>query len=171
MALLVPSAAQCLAFGGPIVSLAGLFWFWRHGDEWIARLFPHLQWKRELGWLNLSADRRADRIMRGLTHALHVGLLAALIGILGFAWLLGQPHDTDSTLGLFSIPFQFIYLPLFLGIWIVYFTYLLGPRVRAEFEEGELRRYREENPDEEPKGKSADRLKITVWNSSRPRRF
>jgi hypothetical protein len=170
MAILVPSASQCLAFAGPLLAVGGIIWFWRHGDVLISRLFPQLKWERELGWLNLTAQRRAERILRGLSHVLHAGLLGALIGILGFAWLFGQPHDTDTITGAFSIPFEFIYLALFLGMWIYYFTSMLGPRVRAEFEEEELRRWRRENPDTERERKPKDRLQISLWETERPRR-
>ena len=171
-ALLVPNASQCIAIGGPVLAIIGLVWFWHHGDAVIARLFPQLKWERELGWLNLRAHRRADRIMRGLTHVLHTLLLGALVGLLGFAWLLGQPHDTDSAIGLFSIPFEFIYLVFFLGIWIVYFVYLLAPRIRAEYEDQELKRWRAEHPEEVPEmRKRAGRFDVSVWDAGRPRRF
>jgi hypothetical protein len=171
MALLVPSASQCLAFAGPFLAVGGLVWFWRHGDLLIARLFPQLKWERELGWLNLRAHRRAERILRGLTHVMHLVLLGALAGILGLAWLLGQPHDMDTLPGAFSIPFEFVYLLLFLGIWIYYFVSILGPRVRAEFEEGELRRWRLENPEAGPeRRRPKDRLQVSLWETDRPRR-
>jgi hypothetical protein len=173
VALLVPSISQCLALAGPFLAVGAIIWFWRHGDAVIARLFPHLKWESELGWLNLRAHRRADRIMRGLTHLLHLVLLGALAGILGLSWMLGQPHDMDSVSGAFSIPFEFVDLMLFLGMWIVYFSYALAPRLRAEYEEAELRRYRLENPEvEEERRQSAnDRLKISLWETDRPRRF
>jgi hypothetical protein len=172
VALLVPSVSQCLALAGPILSVVGIIWFWRHGDAVIARLFPSLKWERELGWLNLRAHRRADQIMRGLTHVLHLVLLGALAGILGLSWMIGQPHDMDTVAGAFSIPFEFIDLTLFLGIWIVYFAYALAPRLRAEYEEAELRRFRAENPnvEEEWREDPKDRLKISLWETDRPQR-
>jgi sterol desaturase/sphingolipid hydroxylase (fatty acid hydroxylase superfamily) len=170
MVLLVPSAAQCLAFAGPFLAIGGIVWFWRNGDMLITRLFPQLKWERELGWLNLRAERRADRILQGLTHVLHLMLLGALAGILGLAWLLGQPHDMNTIPGAFSIPFEFIYLALFVGLWIYYFIAVLGPRVSAEFEEKELQRWRRENPDTEREPKPKDRLKISLWETERPRR-
>ncbi len=170
MALLVPSTAQCFAFFGPFVAMGGLVWFWRNGDALVAWLFPQLKWEREMGWLNLRAYRRADLILRCLTHVFHLVLLGALAGILGLAWLLGQPHDMDTLTGAFSIPFEFIYLALFLGIWIFYFVTMLGPRVSAEFEREELQRYRVENPEIAKEKRARDRLHVSLWETDQPRR-
>jgi hypothetical protein len=169
-ALLVPTASQCLRLAGPLLALFGVIWFWRYGDEVLARLFPHWEWERKLGWLNVKANRHVERILRMFTHLLHVTLLAALVGILGFSWLLGQPQDTDTYLGIFSRGFQWINLMACYMIWVYYFLVILGPRMRDEFELEELTRYRVEHPDTE-RERVKERMKISVWDSTRPRRF
>jgi hypothetical protein len=170
-ALLIPTAGQCLQLGGPLLIALGTIWFWRNGDVVLARLFPKWEWERQLGWLNLRANRNAERILRVVTHLLHLALLLALVGILALSWRLGQPLDTDSYGGMFSIAGAWIYLIASYGFWIYYFVSILGPRVRDEYETAELERYRLENPEIAPESKTGDRLNVTIWNSSRPRRF
>jgi len=170
-ALLIPTAGQCLQLAGPLLIAIGAIWFWRHGDVVLARLFPQWEWERKLGWLNLRANRQAERILRALTHGLHLALLLALVGILLLSWSLGQPPDTDTLGGILGLAGEWIYLIACYGFWIYYFTAVLYPRVRDEYEAAELERYRLENPELDSTRKSGDRLNITVWDSSRPRRF
>jgi hypothetical protein len=174
MALLVPSASECWSIARPIVAVGGVIWLMRNGTRLIEALFPQLEWERKLGWLNARADRRANQILRGLRHLLHLFLLVALVGVLTLAWLAGHP-DTASELGLLTLAGIYVYMGVCLSPWIYYFVVLLGPRLQAEFEEQELARYRAENPDideELRKQKSpADPSRITIWESARPRRF
>ncbi len=170
-ALLVPTAGECLQVGGPLVLVLGTLWFWRNGDLLLARLFPEWEWERKLGWLNLRANRRAEGILRILTHLLHVALLLALVGILVLSRSLGQPQDTDSVIGLLSIAGVWMYLIAGYGFWIYYFTCILAPRVRDEYEAEELARYRLENSEIEKEHRAGDRFNVTVWEPTRPRRF
>ena len=170
-ALLVPTAGQCVQIGGPIVLVLGTIWFWRNGEFLLARLFPNWEWERTLGWLNLRANRQAERILRVLTHLLHAALLLALAGILALSWSLGQPVDTDSVIGVFSLVGVWILLIGCYGFWFYYFTAILAPRVRDEYEAAELERYRLENPELEKENRAGDRFNVTVWESTRPRRF
>ncbi len=170
-ALLVPTAGQCLRVAGPLVLVLGTVWFWRHGELFLERLFPHWEWERNLGWLNLRADRQAERLLRFCTHLLHLALLGALVGILFLSWSLGQPQDTDSAIGLFSLGAVWLYLIACYGFWIYYFVAILAPRVRDEYEAAELARYRKENPELEKENRAGDRFNVTVWEPTRPRRF
>jgi len=173
MALLVPTAGQCWSVAGPIVSVGGVIWLMRNSTRIVESLFPDLEWERKLGWLNARADRRANQILRGLQHLLHLLLLVALVGELTFAWLAGHP-DMATSFGLLTLAGTYVYMGVCLSPWIYYFTVLLGPRLQAEFEEQELARYRAENPDieqEMKKKRSAEPSRITIWESSRPRRF
>jgi hypothetical protein len=146
----------------------------RNGNRVIDQLFPQLEWERKLGWLNARADRRANQILRVLQHLLHLFLLVMLVGVLTFAWLVGHP-DTDTSLGLFTLAGSYVYLGVCLSPWIYYFVVVLGPRLQAEFEEQELARYRAENPDVDEEVRktraSAPSSRITIWESTRPRRF
>lgn len=174
MALLVPSASQCWSMAGPMVAVAAVIWTVRNSSRIIETLFPQLEWERRLGWLNARADRRANQILRVVRHLLHLFLLVMLVGVLTFAWLAGHP-DTDTSLGLFTLVGTYVYMGVCLSPWIYYFMLVLGPRLQAEFEEQELARYRAENPeiDEEFRKSraSTNPAGITIWESTRPRRF
>ena len=170
-ALLVPTAAQCLQVFGPLVLVFGIVWFWRNAEVFLAQLFPRWEWERTLGWLNLRANRRAERILRVFTHLLHTALLLVLIGILVLSRELGQPWDTDSYAGMFSLVAVWIYLITCYGFWVYYFAAVLAPRIREEFEAAELQRYRLENPEHVEMPKAGDRFQVTVWDASHPRRF
>jgi len=174
MALLVPSASQCWSIIGPIVAVIVVIWLMRNSTRIVETLFPQLEWERKLGWLNARADRRANQVLRGLQHLLHLFLLVMLAGELTFAWLAGNP-DTDSSVGLFTLAGTYVYMGVCLSPWIYYFVVVLGPRLQAEFEEQELARYRAENPEmdekfRKPRG-SANPGGITIWEATRPRRF
>ena len=166
MALIIPTAGQCLAVAGPVASVGAVLWFLRHGDQLIARLFPHWEWERKLGWLNARATRRAETILRGVRHFGHACLLVALIGVLFFAWLAGRPHNMDTADGIFLLAAEWIYFGACLVPWIYYFAAILWPRIMAEYEEEELMRYREEHPEEDEPRTAAPR-QITVWNTTR----
>jgi hypothetical protein len=163
VALFIPTPGQCLAVAAPVVCIGGVIWFARHGDRVIERAFPHWEWERKLGWLNRKANRRAEMVLRGLRHLLHLFLLFDLLGFLVFAWLTGQPQDTDSAAGLFTYALEMIYMGVFLSPWIYYFTMVLGPRVTAEYEEEELQRYRSENPGDNGESRKPPPPRVTVW--------
>jgi hypothetical protein len=164
VALYIPTPGQCLAVVAPVVSIGGIIWFARHGDQVIERLFPHWEWERKFGWLNLKANRRAAMVLRGFRHLLHAFLLLDLLVVLAFAWLTGQHHDMDTREGVFTYALEMIYFGVFLSPWIYYFIAVLGPRVIAEYEEEELQRYRAENPEDDGASKEAPpRSRITVW--------
>jgi hypothetical protein len=166
MALLIPSPGQCLTIAAPVASIAAIIWFSRHGDRVIARLFPHWEWERRLGWLNARANRRAETVLRGLRHLGHTFLLFDLAAILGLSWFVGGPHDMDSGASVFTYVLEMVYLGVCLIPWIYYFVVILGPRIRAEFEEEELQRYRAEHPEDDGASETARPRSITVWDST-----
>jgi hypothetical protein len=166
MALLVPSVSQCLAIAAPAAGIGFIIWFLRHGDRVVARLFPHWEWERRLGWLNAKANRRAETVLRGLRHLGHAFLLLDLAAFLALAWLVGGSHDMDSSIGAFSYLLEMGYFGACLVPWIYYFAVILGPRITAEFEEEELQRYRAEHPEDDGQTETPP-PRITVWDSTR----
>ncbi len=74
-------AGRALLFATPPLAVAALWWLAGRVDLIIARLFPHLEWERSLGWLNIRAERRARTALRCLGFLIHVALAAALVGI------------------------------------------------------------------------------------------
>ena len=170
-ALLIPTAGQCCRAAWPLVLLASAIWFWRHGDAIAARLVRNREWQIQLGWLDLKTDRIAGQILAAFTHLLHLSLLVALIGILYLSWVFGQPQDMSDQLTAIALFVEWTYLFASYGIWIYYLGFMLYPRVRDEFEAAELARYRLEHPDLEKQKITDERLKVSLWDSGRPRRF
>jgi hypothetical protein len=165
LALFVPSPAQCLAVAGPVASVLGFIWLVRHGEELIEAIFPHWEWERRLGWLNLRAHRRADAALRWMRHFVHAGLLLALVGIISNAAAFGDGGEGDSLSAGTSL-IHLAVLAACLAVWIVYLATILAPRVREEYEREELERFRRENPEPAEEEKDVRRTGgITIWDS------
>jgi hypothetical protein len=174
LALFIPSAGQCLRFAGPLVSLLGLVWLARNARTLVERLFPGLQWARQLGWLNLRAHRQADSALRWVGHVVHAVLLLALVGILESAAFFGglDPEARpENALFLWLHGVGFLSC---LGIWVMYLTTILAPKIRDEYEREELARYRAEHPDRPPEEHrfgqrgAGGQDGITIWESPFP---
>ena len=143
----IPTAAQCLRAVGPVASVIFLWWLVRHGDHIIRRLFPTLEWQRQLGWLNIRAERRAAAVMRWISYAIYAALFFALCGILLSAYLLTQLSPVDKGPAPSPILPVLSILPILLpsiAIWSAYFAWGLFPRMRQEYEHEELERFRAE---------------------------
>jgi hypothetical protein len=167
LALFAPSAMQCVAIAGPVGSVFGLIWLVRHGHEWVAAIFPHWEWERELGWLNLRAHRRADRIFRWVRYVVHAGLLLALGGIIWNAFIFGSFDEWDDPGAVGILLIHLSMLIACLAVWIVYLVTILAPRLREEYEREELERFRKENPDgaKESDFRRRGAGGITIWES------
>jgi hypothetical protein len=140
----VPTAAQFLWMAAPFAALVALRWFLGRLDHLIHRLFPTLEWERQLGWLNIRAERRAARVLRWLGYAVYALLAAALYGMawgaVGFraAPLWDGPDAMASVLGRLPVFFAC------LGLLVFYLAGSLLPRLRREYEQEELERFRAE---------------------------
>ena len=146
MHIYVPSAEECVWIAGPILGVLLVRWAWLSLDQIIAWLFPNWEFEQRLGWLNLRAQKRAATFLRWLTHLLHALLAVALYGILWAAEGLGTMTPSDPLTvasGLSRLPV----LLFSLGFWVVYLRFELIPRLRHEYEEEELQRYRAEHPE------------------------
>jgi hypothetical protein len=172
--LFVPSAGQCLALLAPVAAWFLLRWIFRGIDQVIHRLFPSLAWERQLGWLNIRAERQAAIVLRWIGYLVQAALAAALYGI---AWgaegfrLLGRWSDPDA---LSEIDLR---LPVFfccLGLWLLYLGAELFPRLRREYEQEELTAFRAEwrelNEEERPHSRLASPVQAPVVPRPRSRR-
>jgi hypothetical protein len=135
-----PDARTCLLVAAPFLALWVLRSIYLSIDLIIARLFPHLAWEKQLGWLNLRAHRRAEAALRGLRHFLHAALAVALYGII---WSASGLHlfSTDPAEFLDSITKVSVLL-FCLGFWAVYFGADLIPRLRRRRELESLQQFR-----------------------------
>jgi hypothetical protein len=137
-------------YAGPVAAAAAAWWIISRADAIVARCFPDAQWEQSLGWLNISAERRADRAMRWLGYALYVLLFDSLVGILWAA------NGLVSLLENWSDPNVFGPLLLHLGalmlctlIWVVYLGCGLLPSIRHRKESASLRMDRRRIEEEE----------------------
>ena len=152
----VPTAAQCLAVLAPLAGLAAFWWLLGWLDRAIHRLFPTLEWQRQLGWLNIKAERRAAKVLRGIGHVIHAVLAIALFGI---AWGAVGLRAVDQWSDPMVMGHLLTRLPVLFTCFALWSFYLGGellPRLRREYEHEELEKFRATLvPDEDDEHQSA----------------
>jgi hypothetical protein len=140
----IPSAWQCFTVAAPFLAFAALRWVIHRIDFTVNRLFPHWEWERRLGWLNLGTQRRADAVLRWIGYFLYALLAAALYGIVWAAPALGQLDRWSDPNVLGEISLKISVLLVCLGLWLVYLGFELLPKLRRQHETEELERFRAE---------------------------
>ena len=174
----IPSAWQCLTIAAPFLALAALRWVIHRVDRTVDRLFPHWEWERRLGWLNLRVQRRAEAVLRWIGYFLYALLAAALYGIIWAAPALGQFDHWNDPNFFSEISLKFSVFLVSLGFWLVYFGFELLPKLRRQHEADELEKFRSEQAGRETEhGRRSDsRLAPTLEKphtsiTGRPGRF
>jgi len=149
----VPTAAECFRMLAPFAGIIAMFWVIGSADGWIRRLFPRPDWEEQLGWLRLRAERKASRMLRWGGYAVHAIFAIFLLGIVWGAVAVGrwgaQPDNGTLRELLIRLPILVSSFVLCLG----YVVAELLPRLRREFDEEELVRFRAENPDPDKLGR------------------
>jgi len=138
----IPDPRLLIVYGGPILAVLALWWLVNQTDRIINFLFPHLKWEKGLGWLNIKAERRAKTAVRWLGYAFYLLLAALLYSIVRIADAF-PPLDTWSdpdVLGTLVLEISALFVCL--GIWLLYLGGVLMPKLRAEREETELKKFR-----------------------------
>jgi hypothetical protein len=135
----------------PVAALFALRWLWQNIDSLIRRFFPGQEWQRQLGWLNIRAERRASALLRWISYAAHTVLLFALAGIVWSAAGLGQLTEWRDPEALLRIENRLSILLVCGAVWAIYLGGDLLPRLRRDYEEEELEHFRAqgESPPEE----------------------
>lgn len=151
----IPDLPQLLYLAISLAGLGAMWWLITRADSLIARLFPHWEWEKQLGWLNIRAARRAARILRWLGYLLQTVLVAMLGGILWAAPALrvenwDQPEKVANSFAKLTV------LLFCLGSWIIYLGWELIPRMRREHERKSLEKFRAEMAEREESGPEAD---------------
>ena len=143
-------AWRCVIFLAPVLTLAALWWLVNRTDRVINYFFPDLEWEHNLGWLNIRAERRANAALRWLGYGIYVLLGGALYGI---AWAAEGMQDWDRAGNDPAVVAQLlVHAPVLvacLGAWVLFLGTWLIPKLHAEREEAELRRFRAEMAEEE----------------------
>jgi hypothetical protein len=171
----IPSAGQCFMALAPIAGLALFYALLKGIDQVLARIFPGLEWQRNLGWFNIKAERRAATVIRWLGHAVMAVLAVALYGIVwGAEGLRLLPRWTDPDT-MAEIDFRLPVLATSVGLLLFYFGAALLPRLRREYEEEELEVFRAEWAalEEEKTGQEPSRFDVPhkPYAASRDRRM
>ena len=146
-AMAIPTAWQCLGFGAPFLVVAVLWWLIGSTDEILQHLFPHWEWERRLGWLNITAQKRAETFLRGIGHLIHAFLALALYGIV---WSVQDLPALDNWADPYAMGDLALHVPVLLvciGVWLLYFGFWLLPTLRDRYEREELEKFRAEMED------------------------
>ncbi len=141
----MPGLASFLAQAAPpFVVLAVLAALVVRTDRIVQRVFPDLEWERNLGWLNIRAERRARRALRWVGYGIVVLLLDALVGILWSARGFPALADWSDPWVMGELALRVPALGLCLLVWVIYLGCGLLPRLRCEREEAAFRKFRAE---------------------------
>ena len=168
----VPAAGSCLRVLAPIAALFALRWLWLNIDGLLRRFFPRQEW--QLGWLNIRAERRASALLRWISYVVYAALVFALAGIVWGAAGLSRLQEWRDPQVLLRIENRLSAFLLCGAVWAIYLGGDLLPRLRRDYEEEELERFRAqgESPPEEETARSK-RPSFSRANSplaTRPRR-
>jgi hypothetical protein len=128
----------------PLLVLAALGWLVLRTDKIVHHVFPDLEWERNLGWLNIRAERRAHRALRWVGYGIVVLLLDALVGIVWAARGFPALADWSDPWVMGELALRVPALGFCLLIWVIYFGCGLLPRLRREREEAAFRKFRAE---------------------------
>jgi len=135
-------AWRCLVFLTPFLTVAALWWLINQTDRIIHFLFPDLEWEKNLGWLNIKAEQRANAALRGLGYSILALLAGALLGIVWAAEGLQQLDHWSDPMVAGDLALRIPVLALCLGAWVLYLGGWLVPKLRAQREEAALKKFR-----------------------------
>jgi hypothetical protein len=150
----IPTADECLLFLGPLAAMAFVWWLFHFVDQVIRRIFPGLEWERQLGWLNIRSERRAEAVLRWLGYLVYGVLAAALGGIVWGAVGLRQLDNWSDPMVTADLALRVPVLVLSFVPWLIYLAGALWPRLRREYEQEELEQYRAEQAALENEGEA-----------------
>lgn len=140
----IPDAWQCFAVAAPVIAVIGLWTLIRNIDLIIHQLFPHWNWEARLGWLNIRAYQQADTILRWMGYVVYAVLAVALYGIVWGAEIVSWLHQLDDPKIMAEVARRLPVLLISGGIWLVYLGFALIPKLKREYEDEELEKYRAE---------------------------
>ncbi len=140
----IPDAKQCFTWAAPLVILVAAICVIGRMDQIIEGLFPHWEWERRLGWLNIRAQRQAERVLRWIGYFIYAALGLALLGIVWAAKGLALINQWEDPHVAAELARRVPVLLACLGLWLVYLGCELMPKMRGQYEEEELEKFRAE---------------------------
>jgi hypothetical protein len=166
----IPTASQCLAVLAPVAAIFGARWLLHRSDQVVQRLLPSQEWQRQLGWLNIGAERRATTVLRWLGYLVYAALATALYGIAWGAEALRQVGQWSDPMVMGQLTLRLPVLVTCLVVWLIYLGGELLPRLRREYEREELERFRAEQAAAENDHPHAPGSRLTkppeIWTKS-----
>ncbi|MCE0484911.1 MAG: hypothetical protein LV479_11820 [Methylacidiphilales bacterium] len=138
----IPDAKVLLVLAAPFLTIIFLRWLSRRMDEVIHYLFPHAAWESKLGWLNIRALRQADAIMRWVEYVVYAVLVAALYGIVWSAQGIAAMNNWSDPYVMGDLSMWLPILLISAGLWLVYLGVDLIPKLKRDYEENELQKFR-----------------------------
>ncbi len=142
--LVFPDAEHFISWAAPILVLGAIWCLIRRTDQIIHYLFPNLEWEKELGWLNIRAERRANAGVRLVGYGVYVVLIGALAGILWGAEGLQQLDNWSDPRVMGDLALCVPVLFFCLGLWMLYLGLWLVPKLRAHRDEAAFQKFRAE---------------------------
>jgi hypothetical protein len=156
----LPSIWQYFVFAAPFLAVAILWLLAQRMDRIIHRLFPDLEWEKSLGWLNIRAERRAQTVLRWIGYIIYALLAIALYGIFWGAEGLQALDNWSDPWVMGDLALRVPVLIFCLGLWLVFFCSWLIPKLRAERELKDLKKYRAKAGEEEREREKEPRSRI-----------
>ncbi len=151
---------QGFVFAAPFLAVAAAWWLISRTDRILGRLFPHLEWEKSLGWLNIRAERRAKAALRWIGHGIYAMLAAALAGIVWAAEGLRALDNWPDPWVMGDLALRVPVLVICLGLWWFYLGCWLIPKLRAEREEAGLKKFRVEAGEAERERETQPRSRV-----------
>jgi len=140
----IPNAWQCLRVAAPFLTVAAGWALIRRMDEILEHFFPQWEWEKEMGWLNIGLERRVERSLRGIAAAFYATLAAALVGIVWGAQGIALLDRMTEPGVLAEIALRLPVLFVSLAYWLLYLGCGLLPKLRRQYEEEGLEKFRAE---------------------------
>jgi len=134
-------------FAAPFLAIAAVWWLIHQTERLVHHLFPHLEWEKSLGWLNIRAERRVEAAMRWIGYGVYAILIVALYGIVWAAQGLQALDNLWDPWVMGDLALRVPVLFICLGVWFLYLGCGLIPKLRRQRERkewAELKRFREE---------------------------
>jgi hypothetical protein len=149
-----------LVWAAPFLAVAAAWWLISRTDRIVSHLFPALEWEQSLGWLNIKAERRANTALRWVGYGIYAILAGALVGIVWGAEGLSQLDNWSDPWVMGDLALRVPALVFCLGIWVLYLGGWLIPKLRAQREEAEYKKFRAEAEEAEREIETHPRSRI-----------
>lgn len=168
----IPGARQVFAFFTPFLVVAVIYALIKRMDHLMARLFPDGDWEKQLGWLNLQAERQTDLVLRWVGYVSYAVLAAALYGLVWGAEAVPSVVHWSDPYVLSELLLRVLVLGVSLTLLLLYFGVWLIPKLRNEYETALLEKFQiEQKRIEEEREREKEALREAYLSNPNFRSF